>query len=214
MSFCVVYPLAIALPKTGYARNLLPVTGVLAAAAAVGVWSVSTSLGTRLPRMLALRLAVVGTLAGAVLAVPAFHAYAAVEDSQDDPWAETQEWLRENLEPNTVIATESWGPVVDERRFHAVGTPGTRGLSTFPLDWYELAGVDVLVTTSNKSGPPLRNADEFPEEAAFYRQILDPECRLFEASGGLDTVGGRNRPKSITIVVVSVADCRDEASDD
>jgi Dolichyl-phosphate-mannose-protein mannosyltransferase len=189
------YFVLISLFPVRFARNLLPITGPLAAAAALGVFVLAqrlstTSAGAR-PRLAAVALTAI--LAVAVVALPLRATAAAMRSLDDDPWAEAQEWVADNVLSGSKIVVENRAPVLDRDRYQIVVR---QVLGSSPATNYSLTGVDYVVAVSETFEPYFDAPDEFPAVTESYRRLLAPECVVAEFEGA----GQR-------IVIASPRDC-------
>jgi hypothetical protein len=179
------YYVFISLFPVRFARNLLPVTGPLAAASALGVLAIAQRVAARgAPRRgdgwgrAATAAAVASAIA--VLVVPTFAASSALRSFEEDPWSEARGWVAENVPAGSKIVVELRSPVIDEDRYEVV-VRGSLGRS--PFENYGLTAVDYVIAVSETFQPFLDAPDEEPEVTATYRQLLAPDCVVAEFEG-------------------------------
>jgi|SoiMethySBSTD1v2_1073268.scaffolds.fasta_scaffold16543_4 dolichyl-phosphate-mannose-protein mannosyltransferase len=164
-----------------FARNLLPITGTVAAAAALGVLALVQRAALRRTSGRALLPAVVGVgMAVVLLAVPVAASVEAMTDRSEDPWSEAQAWIDENVAPGSRVIVENRAPVLDEDRYD-VRHKALLGSSPFAN--YVFAQIDYVVAVSETFEPFFDAPDEFPEETASYARLLSDECVVHEFSG-------------------------------
>ncbi|HEX8804077.1 MAG TPA: glycosyltransferase family 39 protein, partial [Acidimicrobiales bacterium] len=162
-----------------FARNLLPMTGTVAAGAAIGLVVVGERLAGRWSRPAAVAVPM-AALALAVLSLPVASAAAAMRSIEQDPWSEVRDWLDDNVPEGTAVAVEARAPYVDPDRYRIVPTIA---LGNHDLAWYQLLGVGRFVAVSEMYQPYLDSPDEHPDGTTLYRQVLDDRCVDFEADG-------------------------------
>lgn len=178
-SFVGTYYVFVSAFPVRFARNLLPVTGALAALAALGTLTVAERvgewLGHRDGRSSASgRHALLGSVGTSIaLVVPLIGVTAAVRDVGTDPWRATQQWLTENVPTGATIAVEARAPYVDPSRYDVVSSPtlGQRRLSR-----YVAQGVDWFVAAKETYQPYLDDPQEKPNRTRLYRRILSDDC--------------------------------------
>jgi hypothetical protein len=178
-SFIATYFAFLSLFPVRFARNLLPVSGTIAAAAAIGFVVLVQRIAARRP---AIGAAAGASLAVVVLLVPITGMSAAVDDFRDDPWTETREWLDANIEAGSTIAIEAWTPYVDTDRFEIVPR-SYLAQDGAGLDEYEALGVDYFVTSEEMSQRFIDHPDESPSATRLYTEIFAEDCVLFDIEG-------------------------------
>jgi hypothetical protein len=182
-----------------FARNLLPITAPLAAAAALGL----VALVQRGRALLARRPGGVPGAAAWVLAAalpvvlltgPTLAAVDAMRSLDEDPWSEAQAWVADNVPAGSKIVIEDRSPVLDDDRYEIVVR---RALGNSAFSQYPLTGVDYVVAVSETFQPYLDAPDEYPDVTESYRQLLAPSCVVQEFEGA-----------GQSIVIASPASCR------
>jgi hypothetical protein len=166
-----------------FARNLLPVTGPLAAAAALGAFALVQRLAERRTageRRRVPAAAAVAVLAIAALVVPVTAAGAAMRTLGEDPWSDAQAWIEQNVPAGSKVVVEVRSPVVDEDRYDVV--PKVL-LGTTPFWTYAATEVDYVVAVSETFEPYFDSPEDFPAETESYRRLLAPECVVAEFEG-------------------------------
>ena len=180
------YYIFVSLFPVRFARNLLPITGPLAAAAALGVLALLQRLAQRQAwatgtgRRRALAGGVAAVLALGALAVPVTASAAAMRSLDEDPWSEAQAWIDEHVPAGSKIAVETRAPVVDDDRYEVVVK---LLLGTTPFWTYRFTGVDYVVGVSETFQPYFDAPDDYPARTESYRQLLAPECVVAEFEG-------------------------------
>jgi hypothetical protein len=183
LSFIASYYVFLSVFPVRFARNLLPVSGTIAAAAAIGVVVVCQHVAEACPRRVVAAVSVV-VVVGAVLAVPIAGTASALGDIREDPWSETRAWIHDNVPPGSTIAIEAWTPYVDTDRYDLVKT---NALGRNTLERYEELGVDYFVASEAMSQPFIDHPDESPTATRLYAQIFDEDCILYEVNGADQT---------------------------
>jgi hypothetical protein len=171
------YLVFISLFPVRFARNLLPVTGTVAAAAAIGAYAlVQRAAATDRRR----RVAAGAVLAIAALAVPLTAARRATAELREDPWADAQTWIEANVPAGSKIIVENRAPVLDDGRYdvRAKELLGSTAFST-----YVFTGVDYVVAVSETFDPFFDSPDTFPDETASYGRLLSDRCVVEEFEG-------------------------------
>jgi Dolichyl-phosphate-mannose-protein mannosyltransferase len=179
------YYVFISLFPVRFARNLLPMTAPLAAAAALGLvalvqrtWSWSAGRPVRAHRTGAVALAVAMT--AVFLTGPVLGAGDAMRSLDEDPWSDAQAWVARNVPAGSKIVIEDRSPVIDEDRYEVVVR---RALGHSAFSQYTLTGVDYVVAVSETFGPFLDAPDEYPDVTGSYRELLAPDCVVHEFEG-------------------------------
>lgn len=181
LSFIASYYVFLSAFPVRFARNLLPVSGTVAAAAAIGLVVCAQRLLELGPRRTVAAVATVAVVV-AVLAVPVAGTSTAMESVGQDPWSETTSWLAVNVPAGATIATEAWGPYIDTSRFEVVPTGALVQLGAVLTD-YAKRGVDYFVVSDEMSQPVLDHPDSDPPATRLLRQILADDCVVHEAEG-------------------------------
>lgn len=185
----VGYLAFISLFPVRFARNLLPITGTVAAAAALGVFALvdraahtrrSANHARRPSRGRTVTTGVLLTLA--CLAVPVAATAAAMRDRSSDPWSDAQAWISDNIPEGSTVYLENRAPVLDDDRYD-VHTKWQLGSSPFAN--YVLTEVDYVVAVSETFEPYFDRPDTFPEMTESYRRLLSDRCvvKQFEGAG-------------------------------
>ena len=118
LSFIISYYVFLSAFPVRFARNLLPVSGTIAAAAAIGLIVCAERLVELGPP--AAWVGCLAVLAVATLAVPVTGAAAAIRSTDEDPWTDVNTWLDDHVPAGSTIATEAFTPYVDNLRFEVV----------------------------------------------------------------------------------------------
>lgn len=164
-----------------FARNLLPITGPLAAAAAIGAWVlVERAVARTSPRRRGLAATTGVVLTLALLAVPVGAAASAMSTLSDDPWSEAQAWIADNVPEGSRIVVENRAPVVDDERYDVFTT---QLLGSYEFIIYPYTGVDYVVAVSETFEPYFDFPDRFPDETASYERLLSDRCVVKEFEG-------------------------------
>lgn len=176
------YYLFISLFPVRFARNLLPISGPLAAAAALGAMAlVHRSRELCSPAQgRTVRVAAGATVAIALLVIPVQSARHTMTLATQDPWSEAQAWLEINIPEGATVAVENRAPVIDENRYDVVVTTLLGGRD---IAWYQRRGVDYVIGVSETFRPFLDSPDAHPDNTAAYRLLLAPECVVKEFEG-------------------------------
>jgi hypothetical protein len=180
-SFVVVYYVFISAFPVRFARNLLPITGSIAALAGLGVFALAERLVTRGHRQPSRVLVIAGLgAAAAVLAIPMVNVSAAVRSLGEDPWSDARGWLAGNVPDGATIAVEARSPYIDVARYHVVLT---RSLGEHSLASYQTQGVEYFVAAKETFQPFLDDRDERPASTDLYRRLLSDGCTLHVTEG-------------------------------
>ena len=183
LSFAVGYYVFLSAFPVRFARNLLPISGTIAAAAAIGLVVCMQRLVEAGSRRTA-GWAATGVLVVAVLALPVTGAAGALRSVDEDPWGEVNTWLAENAPAGSTVAIEAFSPYIDEARFNVlVGGSPLIGTTGGGLRWFEDRGVDYYVASDEMFQPFLDHPEEDPGAALIYLRLLSDECRVHEAEG-------------------------------
>lgn len=197
--FAASYYVFVSVFPVRFARNLLPVTGSIAAAAAIGLFALVERIGPLLERRVA-RVATALAAAGLLVWVPTLGASSATASIASDPWADARSYIADSIPEGSTLAVEARAPFVDPDRYQVVRTVN---LGDHDLDWYRRRGVDAFVAVDVTFQPYFDHPDEDPEMTGNYREILADECVAFEAEGGAyETQDSDHR-----IVVLRVPPC-------
>lgn len=181
LSFIATYYVFLSLFPVRFARNLLPVSGTIAAAAAIGGVVCAQRLMEVSGRRVLASISVVAILV-AVLAVPINGTLNALADYGQDPWTEARVWIDENIPEGSTIAIEAWTPYIDTDRYELV-TTNSLGRNEATLERYTRLGVDYFVTSEEMSQPFIDHPDESPTATRLYEQVFDEDCMLYEVDG-------------------------------
>lgn len=175
-----IYLVFISLFPVRFARNLLPATGTIAVAAAIGAYVLAERAiaSGRAGRMATIGVGAV--VAVATFAVPLTAARAAVADVREDPWSEAQRWIDDNVPAGSKVMIESRAPILDGDRYELL-TRHSLGGATFAA--YVWTGVDYVVAVSETFGPFLDSPDAFPDMTATYTRLLSDRCVVAEFDG-------------------------------
>jgi Dolichyl-phosphate-mannose-protein mannosyltransferase len=176
-----VYFAFISLFPVRFARNLLPITGPLAAAAAIGAWVLlQRAVAGTAPRGRGVAATTGVVLTLALLAVPVGAAASAMSIRSEDPWSEAQAWIADNVPEGSRIVVENRAPVVDEERYDVFTT---QLLGSYEFIIYPYTGVDYVVAVSETFEPYFDSPDRYPEETASYERLLSDRCVVQEFEG-------------------------------
>jgi 4-amino-4-deoxy-L-arabinose transferase-like glycosyltransferase len=178
-SFVATYFVFLSAFPVRFARNLLPLTGSVAALVAIGVFAVACLVRDRVPRRRVAGVSVVIAIAASFV-LPSIGASAAMRSLDEDPWSATRHWIDDNVPEGSTVAVEAWGPYVDPERYRVVSTVS---VGTTSLQWLSDAGVAFAVLDSQRFEPFFDAPDENPEATALYELLTDPGCVAFEAEG-------------------------------
>jgi hypothetical protein len=182
----VAYYVFISAFPVRFARNLLPITGPVSAAAALGVFALVQRLaawnrdGSARPAPRVVVPAAAAVLVLALLAMPVRGAASAMATLDDDPWLDAQTWVAENAPAGSKIVVENRAPVIDEDRYDVV-VKGLLGSTDFAT--YQQTDVDYVIGVSETFEPFFDSPDDFPDTTESYRKLLAPGCIVEEFEG-------------------------------
>lgn len=189
---CAGYFVFISLFPVRFPRNLIPMTGPLAAAAALGVLAIAQNASSRWARNhRSPALAVTAVMITvALLAAPIRAAGAAMRTVGEDPWSEAQAWIDNNVRDGSTIAVENRAPFLDDSRYDLIVT---ERLSEHDAAYYDDRDLDYAIGVSETFQPYLDFPDAYPTETETYREVLDPDCilREFEGAGQRIVIASR-----------------------
>ncbi len=161
---CVGYVGFLSTYTTRFDRNLLVVSGLLAALSAAGLTALSDAAPLRRS------LIAFGALA---LAVPAMFASQAVSKSLQDPWTAARNFIEESIPEGSSLAVESYGPWLPPNSYDIV--PLAQAIDV-PLDWYTESGIDFLITSDEVRGR--YESGQYPEQMFRYDILFAATCLI------------------------------------
>lgn len=183
LSFVGTYYVFLSLFPVRFARNLLPVSGTIAAAAAIGLVVCGQRLAGASGHHRRFAGAAVTALAVVVLAIPIAGTAGALRDLGEDPWSDTNTWLADHVPAGATIVNEAYTPYLDPARFHVL-SPGSRlGAVSGAQAYFVFNDVDYVVASAEMFQPYLDRPTAEPEITDVYRWLLRDECIVHEADG-------------------------------
>jgi hypothetical protein len=183
LGFAVVYVGFISSFEVRFARNLLPVTVAVAAAAALGAVAViewiaaarrARSVGAGVVGGVVVA-AIASVCVVAILAWPAGRTRTAFGSLTDDHWKPAQRWLDAHVPPGSRVAVGAYGIYVDPDRYQVTAVPA---LISHDAAWYRDQGFTLVVASEQHFHRLLADPERFPDKAAAYQALLDETCVL------------------------------------
>lgn len=161
----VVYVGWLATYVTRFDRNMLVVSGALAALAATGL-VVAAERWARSWRPAPL------LLGAAALAVPGALSARTIVRVEQDPWTAARAFILDAVPAGEQLLVESYGPWLPDEPLVVRGV--LRAIDP-PLEWYHDEGVSYVVTVDEVRNR-YRDADRYPLEHAAYERLLGGTC--------------------------------------
>ncbi len=105
-----------------------------------------------------------------VLAVPAVRSMAGNRKATRLDGRETaRQWLDTHLAPGSRVAVEAYGPYIDPRKFHVIGS---MWMAANDAPWYRAQGCEYFVLAEGASERFLKHPDQYPQIAEKYRDLI------------------------------------------
>lgn len=175
---CIAYVGILSTYATRFDRNLLVLSGSLAALAAVGTATLARTVQFRQSLF---------ALGAAALALPVVSAGRAVVHSVQDPWTSAREYIERSIPPGSSLAIESYGPWLPSGSYEIV--PLAQAIDV-PLDWFAETGIDYVVTTNEVRGR--YDADRYPDEVLRYDLLFATTCLVETFESNVITIEVRS----------------------
>lgn len=174
--FPVVYYLFVSQYVVRFNRILIPILPFLAIIGARWLGFVPFPSRSRLARV-ALVVVALGLLVYPVSQSVIW----ALEKSKTDTRYPAFEWLDANAAPGSIIAREWHTPEITQAGYDYEDLY-IRSAFDYPRQWYQDQSVDYLIVSSLLYDRYLDDPDQYPEQAAFYQQLLPaPSAAKFSA---------------------------------